>query len=64
MKGEYEYKLCPCRMCGSSARMHTVYGLFWAECDNRKCESNKHISPKAYDNYNDAFYAWNEENEK
>lgn len=63
MIGQYEHIPHKCRLCGSSARLHTVYGLFWYECDNWKCERNKHIDTKAYPNANDAFYAWDEEQE-
>ena len=62
MVGQYEYKPNKCKCCGSSARLHTMCGLFWYECDNWKCPTNQHISPNAYDDPNKAFYAWNEDN--
>ena len=64
MKGQYEYTPNRCRCCGSPARLHTAYGLFWYECDNWTCPSNQHIDPKAYNNPNDAFCAWNENNKE
>ena len=64
MIGQYEHIPNRCRICGSSARLHTVYGLFWYECDNWKCQSNQHISPNAYTDPNTAFRAWNADNEQ
>lgn len=62
MQGQYEHRPNKCRLCGSSARLHTIYGLFWYECDNWKCQRNQHIDTKAFSTIDAAFSAWNSDN--
>ena len=63
MNGQYEHTPSRCKYCGSAPRLHTMFGLFWYECDNYECARTRE-APGAFTDHNKAFLAWNAEQEK